>query len=236
MLVIMKPQKTKGNNVMTPPPSKSNSHYRNFALVLYPDCDEHMYLLRYISEHPYQTAAVWICHQAEPSEDDGEEKKQHYHVLYKVLKSSSPSAQEKYFGGFVKHIEAVSNEYSYAQYMIHDTLASINKIHYSVDDVFTNDEKLKSKLFGKNYVLRNLATLINMGKESCGDLFDFLQNVIESPNAEDLLTTYQKYAFTITSGMKQYNEKILRMYAKNEFAREMSRIETETIRFGGGNK
>ena len=221
---------------MTPPLCKSNSHYRYFALVLYPDCDEHMYLLHYIAEHPYQTAAVWICHHPEPSEDDGVEKKQHYHVLYKVLKNSSPSAQEKYFAGWVKHVEPVSSEYSYAQYMIHDTPASMNKIHYNVDDVFTNDEKLKSKLFGKNQILRNLGTLINMGKESCGDVFDFMEYLIESPNADDLLQTYQKYAFTITTGMKQYNEKISRMYAKNEFAREMSRIETETIRFCGGNK
>ena len=75
-----------------------------------------------------------------------------------------------------------------------------------------------------------------MGKESCGDIFDFMENVIQSPNADDLLQTYQKYAFTITTGMKQYNEMISRMYAKNEFAREMARIETETIRFDGGNK
>lgn len=232
----MKLRKKKGNNIMAPPPCKSNSHYRYFALVLYPDSDEHMYLLHYIAEHPYQTAAVWICHQPEPCEDDGVEKKKHYHVLYKVLKNSSPSAQEKYFAGWVKHVEPVSSEYSYAQYMIHETPASINKIHYNVDDVFTNDEKLKSKLFGINNILSNLGTLINMGKESCGDVFAFMENVIESPNADDLLQTYQKFAFTITTGLKQYNDKILRMYAKNEFAREVARIETETIRFGGGNK
>lgn len=140
---------------MTPPPKQNGSHYRYFALVLYPDCDEHMYLLKYIEEHPYQTAAVWICHQPEPSEDDGLEKKQHYHVLYKVLKKSSPSAQAKFFAGMVKHVEPVSNEFSYALYLIHDTLESRNKIHYSVDDVFTNDEKFKSKLLGKNQILRN---------------------------------------------------------------------------------
>lgn len=230
----MNSTKKKGFNIMTPPPCKSNSHYRYFAMVLYPGCAEHMYLLHYIAEHPYQTAAVWISHRPEPTEDDGVEKKQHFHVLYKVLKNSSPSAQEKYFAGMVKHVEAVSNEYSYAQYMLHDTLGSINKTHYNVDDVFTNDEKLKSKLFGKNQILSNLGTLINMGKESCGVVFDFLENVIESPNADDLLQTYQKYAFTITTGMKQYNDKISRLYAKNEFAREMARLETETIRFGDG--
>ena len=219
---------------MTPPPNK-NYHFRYFALVLYPDCNDHMYLLRYIAEHSYQTAAVWICHQPEPSEDDCVEKKQHYHVLYKTLKNSSPSAQEKYFAGLVKHVEPVSSEYSYSQYMIHDTLDSMNKIHYNVDDVFTNDEKLKSKLFGKNQILRNLGTLINMGKESCGDVFDFMENVIESSNADDLLQTYQKFAFTITTGLKQYDEKIRRLYSKNEFAREMARLETEAIRFGGGN-
>lgn len=199
---------------MSPPPIKTSSHYRFFALVLYPDCDEHLFLLQYIAEHPYQTAAVWICHQPEPSEDDGVEKKEHYHVLYKVLKNSSPSAQEKYFAGLIKHVEPVSSEYSYAQYIIHDTPASINKIHYNVADVFTNDEKLKSKLFGENKILHNLGQLINMGKESCGDVFDFMENVIESPNADDLLKTYQKFAFTITTGMKQYNEKITLLYAK----------------------
>lgn len=221
---------------MTPPPKQNGSHYRYFALVLYPDCDEHMYLLKYIEEHPYQTAAVWLCHHPEPSEEEGVEKKQHYHVLYKTLKNSSPSSQEKFFAGMLKHVEPVSSEFSYALYMIHDTLESRNKTHYSVDDVFTNDEKLKSKLFGKNQNLFNLGKLINMGKESCGDVFDFMENVIESPNADDLLQTYQKFAFTITTGMKQYNEKISRMYAKNEFAREMARLETETIRFGVGNK
>lgn len=220
---------------MTPPPKK-NYHSRYFALVLYPDCAEHMYLLHYIAEHPYQTAAVWIFHEPEPSEDDGVEKKQHYHLLYKTLKNSSPAAQEKYFAGFVKHIEPVSSEYSYALYMLHDTLASINKIHYNVDDVFTNDEKIKSKLFGKTHVLSNLGTLINMAKESCGDVFDFMEYVIASPNADDLLQTYQKYAFTITTGLKQYDEKIKRLYAKNEFAREMARLETESIRLCGGNK
>lgn len=221
---------------MTPPPKKTNSHYRYFALVLYPDCDEHMYLLRYISEHPYHLAAVWICHQPEQSEDDGVEKKQHYHVLYHTLKNSSPFAQEKFFVGWVKHVEPVSSEYAYAQYIIHDTPASMNKIHYNVDDVFTNDEKFKSKLFGKNQILRNLAQLINMGRESSGVVFDFMENVIESPNAEDLLQTYQKFAFTITTGMKQYDEKIKRLYEKNEFMREMARLDTEPIRFGGGNK
>lgn len=221
---------------MTPPPKKTNSHYRYFALVLYPDCDEHMYLLRYISEHPYHLAAVWICHQPELCEDDAVEKKQHYHVLYKTLKNSSPFAQEKFFVGWVKHVEPVSSEYAYAQYIIHDTPASMNKIHYNVDDVFTNDEKFKSKLFGKNQILRNLAQLINMGRESSGVVFDFMENVIESPNAEDLLQTYQKFAFTITTGMKQYDEKIKRLYEKNEFMREMARLDTEPIRFGGGNK
>ena len=221
---------------MTPPPIKTSSHYRYFALVLYPDCEEHMYLLHYIAEHPYQTAAVWICHKPEPLEDDGVEKKQHYHVLYKVLKNSSPSAQEKYFSGWIKHVEPVSSEYSYSQYMIHDTPASMDKIHYNVDDVFTNDEKLKSKLFGKNQILRNLGQLINMGKESCGNVFDFMENVIDSPNADDLLQTYQKFAFTITTGMKQYDEKLTLLYAKNEFARETARRETETIRSGGSNK
>lgn len=221
---------------MPPPSCKSNSHYRYFALVLYPDCDEHMYLLHYIAEHPYQTAAVWIRHDPELSEDDGVDKKQHFHVLYKTLKNSSPSAQEKYFAGWVKHIEPVSSEYSYAQYIIHDTPASMNKIHYNVEDVFTNDEKLKSKLFGKNQNLRNLGQLINMGKESCGDVFDFMENVIESPNADELLQTYQKFAFTITTGMKQYGDKITRLYEKNEFAREMACLETQTIRFGGCNK
>lgn len=221
---------------MTPPPCQTNSHYRYFALVLYPDSDEHMYLLRYISEHPYQTAAVWICHQPEPSEDDGVEKKQHYHVLYKVLKNSSSSAQKKFFSGWVQHVEPVSSEYSYAQYLIHDTPASMTKIHYNVDDVFTNDEKFKSKLYGKNQILCNLGTLINMGKESGGVLFDFMESVIESPNSDDLLQTYQKFAFTLTSGMKQYNEKISRMNAENEFAREKSGLEMETIRFCGGKK
>lgn len=220
---------------MTPPPKQNGSHYRFFALVLYPDCGEHMYILKYIEEHPYQTAAIWVSHRPEPSEDEGEEKKQHYHVLYKTLKNSSPLAQEKFFAGMVKHVEPVSSEYSYAQYMIHDTPASINKIHYNVDDVFTNDEKLKSKLFGNNQNLRNLGQLINMGKESCGDVFDFMENVIESPNAEELLLTYQKFAFIITSGLKQYDEKIKRLYAKNEFAREMARLDTEAVRFGGGN-
>ena len=74
-----------------------------------------------------------------------------------------------------------------------------------------------------------------MGKDSLGDVFDFIETVIESPNADDLLQTYQKYAFTITTGMKQYNEKIKQMYVKNEFAREMARLEMETIRLGGGN-
>lgn len=208
---------------MSPPAIKTSSHYRFFALVLYPDCDEHMFLLHYIAEHPYQTAAVWVCHQPEPSEDDGVEKKQHYHVLYKVLKNSSPSAQEKYFAGLIKHVESVRSEYSYAQYMIHDTIASMNKIHYNVDDVFTNDEKLKSKLFGKTQILSNLGQLINMGKESCGDVFDFMENVIESPNADELLQTYQKFAFTITTGLKQYDEKIKRLYAKKEFTRDMDR-------------
>lgn len=220
---------------MTPPPKQNGSHYRFFALVLYPDCKEHMYLLNYIADHSYQTAAIWICHEPEPTEDDGVEKKRHYHVLYKTLKNSSPSAQEKFFAGWINHIEPVSSEFSYAQYMLHDTPASIGKIRYNIDDIFTNDEKLKSKLLGKNQNLRNLGLLIDMGKESCGDVFDFMQSVIESPNADDLLQTYQKYAFTITTGMKQYNEKIKLMYSKNEFAQAMSRLETETIRFGGGN-
>lgn len=220
---------------MTPPPNKKSSHFRYFALVLYPDCEEHVYLLKYIAEHPYHTAAVWICHDPEPSEDEGVEKKQHYHVLYKTLKNSSPSAQEKYFAGWVKHVEPVSSEFAYAQYMIHDTPSSMNKIHYNVDYVFTNDEKLKSRLFGNNLILRNLGQLLNMGKESCGDIFEFMENLIEEPNADDLLQVYQKFAYTITCGMKQYDEKITRLYEKNEFAREMARRESETIRLGGGN-
>ena len=75
-----------------------------------------------------------------------------------------------------------------------------------------------------------------MGRESCGDVFDFMENVIESPNADELLQTYQKFSFTITTGIKAYGEKIRRLYEKNEFMREMARLETETIRYGGGNK
>lgn len=75
-----------------------------------------------------------------------------------------------------------------------------------------------------------------MGKESCGNVFDFMENLIEAPNADDLLQTYQKFSFTLTTGMKQYDEEIKRMYEKNEFARECARLETETIRFGGGKK
>lgn len=219
---------------MTPPPRTTSRLY--FAMVLYPDCPEHMKILDYIKSNDFYTPAVWIRHDPEPVEDDGIEKKEHFHVLYRTLKKSTSSAQVKYFANFVKHIEPISDEYHYAQYMYHGTLDSSTKIQYTVDDVQTNSEKLKSKLFGKTQILRNIGQLINMGKDSCGCVFDFMENVIESPNAEDLLQTYQKYAFTITTGMKQYNEKIERMYAKNEFARDMARLETETIRFGGGNK
>lgn len=171
-----------------------------FAMILYPDENElHKFIINYFVERSDTFDYMYIVH--EPEEDG---KKKHVHFLYKTLKQSTPLSQRKFLGGLIDYIEAVRDPFSYACYMMHDTISSIleGKKRYSLDDVQGTD-KFKQKLFGKKAILHNLGNILDLVDNTSGNISLILRDVLSSCNSDSLLSTLTQYQYLIVNASNQ---------------------------------
>lgn len=177
-----------------------------FGLILYPDeCSGHKGLIEYIQDHPNIYDYVMIEHVGEPLDDEEETRgKNHVHFMYKKTMRASANSECKFWAGWVKHVEPISNPQSYACYMLHDTPQSrvAGKTPYTVDQV-KGTPKLITKLFGKTQILRNLGDIIDTAKSVNGDLFDLYDAVLADEHADEKLDVLYKYQHMVICASNQ---------------------------------
>lgn len=131
---------------------------RNFSVVLYPDCLEHMNMLDYLLNHDYVFQIVYILHDKDVWEEDteghkiGEPKKPHYHVLVHSKNPMQLSAFLKFFHVWIDYAEPVSSVQSLLLYFIHSTPDSMNKFQYSPDELKGDLKIIRSVLQKTHFV------------------------------------------------------------------------------------
>lgn len=128
--------------------TKKSVKSRNFGLVLYPDCSQHVDLYNYLTSH-YKY--VCILHDKDVKDDgSGELKKAHWHfvVCYPNPRSESGVLKE-YKDYLINHVEPISCMDSYIHYMVHDTADSKDKYQYDISTL-QGDSEIISKAFSKD--------------------------------------------------------------------------------------
>ena len=111
-----------------------NKKYRNYEIILYPENQEHIDVL-YKVKKDFKYA--YILHNKD-RKDDGELKKEHWHVLVFLDNQKTISAFSKMFGlQDSKHlIQIVRDKKKAIRYLIH--VDNDEKESYDVEDIITN--------------------------------------------------------------------------------------------------
>lgn len=137
---------------------------RNWALLLYPDCEEHMVALDRLANGDYDY--IGILHDKDV-EDDGALKKAHYHICLRypnaVVKGSvarSLGIQENYLG-------KINNWKKATQYLI----------HYNDDDKYQYDI---SELIGSRHLIDELIKTLSTERDEVSKVIDIIDYVDSS--------------------------------------------------------
>lgn len=109
-----------------------NYRSRTHLLVLYPDCSEHLDALEII-KHSYDYAC--ILHDKD-SDENGEQKKPHYHVVIRTKNQTWASALADELGITSNYLEKPRSLDNALAYLIH--YHDSDKYQYSIDDVAGN--------------------------------------------------------------------------------------------------
>lgn len=145
---------------LAPPVEKENSRkrYTNYGVILYPDCLEHMDMLKYLETHTYQFQIVYILHDQDVWDEDGDDhkkgdpKKAHYHVGIHLKEGMTPSSFVKFFSVWINYAEKLTSMSKYIMYMLHDTPDSMHKHQYSADLLKGDKKLIKSAVQNGHYV------------------------------------------------------------------------------------
>ena len=166
-----------------------------FAMILYPECEEHMKVLEYIKMSIDVYEYGYILHDKDLDEN-GELKKPHIHLMYKFPKQATAKAQFESFCGLINHIEPIYDQSSYYQYMLHKRLADIvsGKHLYDESEMICSDN-FSRKCIGKTSKssLNKILILYNYVRECNGDLYSVINYAIEN----DLYDLYEKIQYSI---------------------------------------
>lgn len=134
--------------------SVPSRQYWSFGLVLYPEDDSQMRILRFFLRFPRQYRLVYILHDrdvylqrqydswlADPSHDGqppswsvGDPEKPHYHLLVKLTSRRTEKSFSNFLGGV--HVEGISNFDAQLAYLLHATLADEDKFQYDISDLY----------------------------------------------------------------------------------------------------
>lgn len=185
--------------------------YVNFALVLYPESEQHQRILSYLERRSETFRPVYILHDRDVwVEGDelpegvkiGDRKKPHWHVSISYPCQTTASAVSKFLGGV--YTEGLNNPVSYLFYMLHDTPESWHKVRYEPSELHGDKMKIK-KAFGKNAYFEQLKEIAN--DIANGDsLIDIVQSVSEREEFT-FQEVYKKFGGLITAMANQYDRR-----------------------------
>lgn len=182
--------------------------YNYFAFILYPDCEDHMNIFEYVRGYLSDIMDVaWILHDRDQWAEDiyegdqllhkkGDEKKPHYHVVYRP-NTSTIAGQIKFWGGLLDKIVGVENIQGQIIYLLHkDFPSKINefKAEYSPDELHCSD-KWRAYVVGQNSHFVELSDLVDIIDRSphgtVGDLVHYLTCTLPFDTSENSLLTMQ---------------------------------------------
>lgn len=187
------------------PPKGDNKQHRNFGVILYPDCMEHMNMLDYLRNHEYLFQIVYILHDRDVWDDDGEDhkkgdpKKPHYHVLIHKKNSCTLSAFLKFFRVWINYAEVISSYESQICYFLHDTPDSMHKTPYSPEELKGDKKLIRSAVQSSNFV--QLRELVNEVATTDGSMMSLLKFALQSDDETylDCIKQYQSIICTLTN-------------------------------------
>lgn len=166
-----------------------------FAMILYPECQEHMKILEYIKSSTYKYEYGYILHDKDIDEN-GELKKPHIHLMYKYPKRVSAKNQYESFCGLINHVEPIHDCVSYYDYMLHRRIEDfISEKHLYDDSEMITSDNFTKKCIGKTSKtsLSKSLILYNYVRECNGDLYSVINYAIEN----DLYDVYEKIQYSI---------------------------------------
>lgn len=186
--------------------------FQYFCMMLYPDCEHHLGLLRMFERRPQLYHPVYILHdkdvymqddydkwkndpkhpehlEQEPNWKLGEPKKPHYHVMIKWRLQRDASSMASFLG--LDYVEGVTDWCSMLSYFIHDTHDSWHKFQYPLEAVH-GDSKIIAYLSTQNPHFVQLAQYANMARMGMS-LPDMVDHVLESPDSKIMIEAFDKY-------------------------------------------
>ena len=118
----------------------NNKRFYNFTLVIYEDDSEFDTQFFNLAQ---ETSAIYIRHDRD-IDDEGNDKKPHYHFVLKLKNACTISALSKRVGVAENMIEPVKKSLNGClKYLIH--YGYDDKFQYRAEDVSSNDDKLLRK-------------------------------------------------------------------------------------------
>jgi hypothetical protein len=145
------------------------------GLLLYPDDSTHVKALEKIKSYDY----ALILHNMDMNED-GEFKKEHYHVIIKFKNACWRTAIAKELGIKENYIEQIRNEESALEYLIHYNEDEEEKHKYDIEQV-------------QGPLKRKLVEYINKDDKSEGERVSELLEFIESHKGHLGVTEFARY-------------------------------------------
>lgn len=210
--------------------------FRNFLVMLYPDCAEHMNMLNYLEQHSYLFQIVYILHDRDVWDEEGIEelrkkkavgeyddyipnvgdlKKPHYHVLIHKKNPQSLKSFKEFFHIWIQKVLVCSSMESSILYFLHETPDSMSKPHYSVDELKGDKRMIKSVVQNSHFV--QLGELLDLFEKYDGRMLSVLRNIQETDDITylDTLKQYQSLLNTVSNQeQRRYYEK---MHAVRDF-------------------
>lgn len=198
--------------------------YNYFGFILYPDCLEHQKIFEYVRGYLSDIMDVaYILHDRDQWDEDkfdnngvllhkkGDEKKPHYHVIYRP-NTSTVAGQLKFWGGLLDKVVGVENIQGQMIYLLHkDFPSKLNefKAEYSPNELHCSD-KWKAYVVGHHSHFVELIDLVDIIDRSphgtVGDLVHYLScslpfDTIE--NSELTMQTLRQYQGLICTHSNQ---------------------------------
>lgn len=213
--------------------SKPCGKYISFALILYPENEQHQRILSMFERREPLYKAVYILHDRDiwTDGDDlpegvniGDRKKPHWHVAITRTQQTTPEAFSKFLGGI--HVEGLHDRASYQQYMLHDTPSSWHKVQYSPDEMHGYRPEIKKMISKNGYFvqLQEIAKDISRGES----LLDIVMDVNDNESA--LFTdVYKTYGGLITAMANQYDRRSTVKAPRCKLERELRDIKDSAM-------
>ncbi len=189
---------------------KSNPRSRNWAMILYPDDDKHVFLLSYF---PNYYRCTWILHDKDVYTEKsksvlsgehkaGELKKAHYHFVIQFDNPRYLSGVKEMLSQFTGenfHVEPVSSLAGYLLYFTHEDLKSVyeGKTIYPKDEIKGSTSLISEREEMRIDSLEALQILLNMILLNHWSFSDTMEFLCSNPKSS-LWSAMKSYQHIIT--------------------------------------